>query len=187
MKALKVIAVVASLFSPMLATATESVVNGFKPSSEGLYVATAGEVLVTFISKSAAYTDELFLKGGTGSILDNQTASLGNQYSLGTFDAGTLLTFGINVNDTGDKFYSGLASQNMDNFAHAAYESVSKNTIMVGFEDLFNGGDQDYNDLVFLVSNVNVGLVSSVPEPSNHAMILSGLGLLALARRCTQK
>jgi hypothetical protein len=184
MKMLKTLAVMASLCSPLLATATESAINGFVPSSDSLYVATTGEVLLTFISKSAAFTDELFLKDGAQHIFNNQTASLGNQYSLGTFDAGTLLTFGINVNNTGDIFYAGEASQNLDSFIHAAYENVSKNTMMVGFEDLFEGGDRDYNDLVFLVSNVTV---SSVPEPSQNAMILAGLGLLVLSRRWLQK
>ena len=49
----------------------------------------------------------------------------------------------------------------------------------VGFEDLFNGGDKDYNDLRFSVANVGV---SRVPEPSALALVVGGLALAGLSR-----
>ena len=47
----------------------------------------------------------------------------------------------------------------------------------VGWEDLPNGGDLDYNDDQYIFVNVS----SAVPEASTWAMMLAGFGGLALA------
>ena len=56
-------------------------------------------------------------------------------------------------------FYSGDGSRNPDGIAHAVVDS-RQNQAQVGFEDLFGGGDRDYNDLVFSFSNVSGGTLS---------------------------
>ena len=188
MKLIQTIALTLSLSTPMLASAIESLPFSASLTGDNLYVASAGEVVLTFLSKDANFYSDLFLDGASESILNNQTAAVGTQYSLGNFEAGQLLSFSILVNKL-DTFYTGAASRNADNLIHAAYSSVIGNTINIGFEDLFNGGDLDYNDLVFSVTNVYAAptQVSPVSEPETYAMFLAGLGLMGWAGKRRQQ
>ena len=61
-------------------------------------LATTGVVSVTYQGTSASFTDQLFLAspaGGSRTIFDNQATPVGTTLTLGTFDAGTELLFGI--------------------------------------------------------------------------------------------
>ena len=157
------------------------------PSTAKLFTATAGEVILTFLSKTAAFSSNLYLQGTPDAVLNNQTANPGAQYSLGSFQAGTELAFTMFVNNTGFAYYTGDAGRNPDSFMHAAYDITSNQTLNIGFEDIFNGGDRDYDDLVFSLSNVSVGpTLSPVPEPETFGMLALGLTLLGfVARRKT--
>ena len=154
-------------------------------SADKLYVATAGEVMVTFMSKTAAFSNDLFLQGSTTKILNNQTAFEGQTFSLGSFQAGAELAFNIFVNTTGDTFYSGSARNNKDNTIHTAFELNPNNTVTMGFEDILYGGDKDYDDIVFKLSNVrlNDATVAAVPEGQSYAMLLAGLFTLGVVKR----
>jgi hypothetical protein len=190
MKAIHTLALALSLSAPMLASANETPLPfGISPSGESLFVGTTGEVILTFLSSQADYSSDLFLEGSTGSIFNNKTAVVGTQYSLGTFEAGTTLSFSMFVENLAATFYTGAASRNADNVIHAAYSDVIGNTINIGFEDLFGGGDLDYNDLVFSLSNVYAATtpVSPVSEPETYAMFMAGLGLMGWAGRRKQK
>ena len=161
-----------------------------QPSAESLFTATAGEVVITFLSKTAKYSNDLYLQGSPNlqgapnKIFNNQTAIAGQQFSLGSFEAGAELVFRMFVNNTGRSFYNGIASNNLDNILHAAYEVKPNNSVIVGFEDIFRGGDRDYDDLVFSISNVKVGqfIPTPVPEPETYAMLAAGLLLLRVAK-----
>lgn len=127
------------------------------PATDKLFVATAGEVILTFLSKTAAYSNDLYLQGSPEVILNNQTAIPVTQYALGSFQAGAELAFTMFVKTTGFAYYTGNASSNPDSFIHAAYDITSGQSLNIGFEDIFGGGDRDYDDLVFSLTNVSAG------------------------------
>jgi Domain of unknown function (DUF4114) len=146
-----------------------------------LVVAETGDVTATFISQSAGYTSLLYLDQTSGDVFvfNNHVNQPGDTFNLGSFDAGTELTFYILVNDTGDVFYTGDGSLNLDGLAHATVETVAGITY-VGFEDLFGGGDQDYNDVYFSFTNTKIAVA---PLPAGGLLLLGGLGALAAAKR----
>ena len=154
-------------------------------AADKLYFATAGEVMVTFLSKTAVFSNDLFLQGSTTKILNNQTAFEGQTFSLCSFQAGAELAFNMFVNTTGDTFYSGSASNNKDSIIHTAYELNPNNTVTMGFEDILYGGDKDYDDMVFTLSNVRLSdaAVAAVPEQQSYAMLLAGLFALGAVKR----
>lgn len=191
MKHIHALALALTLTAPMVANADETPLPfGISPSGESLFVGTTGEVILTFLSSQASFSSDLFLQGNSASILNNHTATSGAQYSLGNFEAGTTLNFSLLVNTIGTTFFNGPASINPDNVIHAAYSGVVGNSITVGFEDLLGGGDLDYNDLVFSLTNVYAATapVTAVSEPETYAMFMAGLGLMGwTARRRQQK
>jgi len=150
-----------------------------------------GEVYATFMSESADYTEVLGMAtpGNTtplGAVgLNNQTSTRGQTIDLGSVTAGEIVTFFIHVTSTGLTFSSD-ATQSHDHTSHVfstAYAGSVSPYIPAGtyisFEDLDGpGSDHDYNDTAFVMTNVRV-----VPEPTNVALMLAGLGLLGAAAR----
>ena len=79
----------------------------------------------------------------------------GDFVQLPTVNAGQQLAFFIMANLTGntpaDTYYNGT-SNNDDNFQHMiAFFPDNSQYIIIGFEDMYNGGDKDCNDLMFVV------------------------------------
>jgi hypothetical protein len=144
-----------------------------------IYVAEDGNVMVQFLGYEAAYTNTLWLHSPvlSGPIFVNKTTPVGSIFDLGPFPAGTPLVFDIFVHNTGHTYYTGDASANPDNVIHALVDFLCNYLANVGFEDLWNGGDRDYNDLRFSVSNVSA---TQVPEPSTYALLLAALLALAV-------
>lgn len=188
MRFINTLALALSLSTPMMVSATQALPFDGAPSSDSLFVATSGEVILTFLSKDADYFNDLFLGGVATPILNNQSAVAGTQYSLGIFQAGTQLSFSMFVHNTNNTYLNGAASLNTDNTLHAAYGDVVGNTIKVGFEDILFGGDKDYNDLVFSLNNVYAAptQVTPVSEPETYAMLVMGLGLMGWASKRRQ-
>ena len=104
--------------------------------------------------------------------------------TLDTANIGDVFGFYLHNSRTGYTFYTHNAL-NVDNeFDHALMfdtrsitsgsEDLMDSDMIIAFEDLYGGGDRDYNDFVFGVSNV-----APVPEPPT--MVLLGMGLISLA------
>lgn len=162
--------------------------------------ATGDEIWVKFVSYEAAYTNDLYFFAFVGQNLNdaqflfrNKTATPGSMMQLvGTFVPGQEIIFGIHVYDQGRgrwyTYYSGDPSRNPDNSPHVQLTDLAYGNydVRVGFEDLWQGGDKDYNDLIFDVSGVATEVV---PEPITMVLFgtgLAGVGVIGRRRRKQQ-
>lgn len=117
----------------------------------GQLFATGGTVdVVVQPGGIAGYTSRLFLLGPDGTRINIAlNTEVGKQVTVGPFPAGRELVFGITVLDNGQTFFMGPASRNPDSFVHAEVTETGVRTFLVGFEDMFGGGDRDYDENVF--------------------------------------
>jgi len=141
-----------------------------------------------------------------GNIFFNHATSPGTGTVLGSFLAGAELLFRDNVSDPGGAtvdFFTGPGARNPDGLVHARIEMYTNDEVavfesgltlppgtllrgsasnpvvfLVGFEDILNEGDGDFNDMRFLLNNV-----TAVPEPSEAVLLLAGLGVIGLLIR----
>ena len=152
----------------------------------GQLFATGGNVRVTVQppAPGVAYTSDLFLDSAGGpNWLGVSSRDVGT-IDLGTFPAGVEFIFGIHVRNTGYDYVMGPGSRNPDGIAHAIVEPLGPGQSLVRFEDLFGGGDFDYNDALFLLEG-SIGEIIEVrvPEPASLTLLLFGLAAVALRIR----
>ncbi|MBL8617783.1 MAG: DUF4114 domain-containing protein [Deltaproteobacteria bacterium] len=111
-----------------------------------------GEVAVTFCDGESAYTSDVGLAAPASIwFATGHLTPVGNTVDLGVFSVGEELVFAIYVRNTGYTYYSGPASRNPDGQVHAAVSDLGDGLYLVGFEDLFGGGDRDYDDINIIV------------------------------------
>lgn len=106
---------------------------------------------------------------------DGQMA-LGEGYEIGNVAAGDTVNFFLK-NQPGNVFDSGTAgdTHNRDGLQHVTtyqYEDF----LVLAYEDLYGGGDKDYNDVVIAVR----GLVDTSPDVADVPEPATVLGLLGL-------
>ncbi len=151
-----------------------------------MLVAETGEVTATFLGSNAGYFNSLHLQTPDNILgtIFNKNTDVGITVSLGTFDADTELLFRLHVHNTGLDFFTGDAARNPDGLPHALaltnFDQLSGLYFTdIGFEDLYGGGDKDYNDFVFRLTNVIDPIY--IPEPA--ALALMGFGLAGIGYR----
>ncbi|OCR02762.1 PEP-CTERM sorting domain-containing protein [Oscillatoriales cyanobacterium USR001] len=130
----------------------------------------------------------------------DQPLNIGDFAEIGSFQAGTQLDFwlvanGINggITNNNQKGIYGLdKAVNPDGINHvAAY--YYKDYLVVGYEDLWGGGDKDYNDVVFAIdigkNNARQIANVKVPEPTTTLGLFAvGIaGLVGTRRRAKIK
>ncbi len=106
----------------------------------------------------------------------------GDFVDLGTIEGGSTLDFFLIANGAfgGSNVYTTDAAVNPDRINHTvALASDGSPYLVIGFEDLYGGGDRDFNDLVFAVDigAANLAAITATPEP---AMVMT-LGLFGSA------
>ncbi len=151
-------------------------------------LALGGQVDVYFVGQTAGFDSVINLTSPVfiGPFFHNHLTAPGTMLTLGTFAAGTPLIFRLDVLNTGISFFTGPASRNPDNIVHAGITTwvsdsfIPADGLRVGFEDLLNGGDLDFDDNLFVFANVRQ---STVPEPGTCVLLSAALGVIAVARR----
>lgn len=120
----------------------------------------------------------------------------GDFVQLGEVGAGTLLDFFLIANGArgGTNVYGAPAERNPDGLDHiVAFAQVENPYVLIGFEDLYGGGDKDYNDLVMAVyfgeGNTSTFIDSArwdsalpAPEPSSLIIMVIAVGYFVLRR-----
>jgi hypothetical protein len=119
-----------------------------------------GNVQVTVLPYSAAYTSQLILFSTSSPLVIAASSQVGQTFNLGNLAAlhgiapGSELIFGILVLNTGNTFKMGPGGRNPDGVEHVLVdyaEGYGGDVALLGFEDLFGGGDHDYNDANFQI------------------------------------
>lgn len=134
-----------------------------------------GSLQFEILPSDSDYTSQIYLHTGTGMLFLGNNTSTGVVINLSDPSAvglipGEEFILGIHVINTGNDFVMGGGYDNPDGIVHAAVNYLYNHITVIGFEDLFGGGDLDYNDARVRVVG-DIGL-TRIPEPSS--LILFG-------------
>lgn len=150
---------------------------------------TDAQLIFPDASSSASYLGDT--SGSTRT--ESEPLLAGDFVDLGLQDAGTLLNFFLIANGAngGTNIYTADPTLNPDgteHFVSLAITAVADSPyLLIGVEDLYGGGDQDYNDLVFAVDigyqNVAALIAATVPLPAGVMGIFGLLGYLFSRRK----
>ena len=146
------------------------------PVLGGQVYTSGGNISVEILGGSAGHFSKIYLDNSGvpgGSLVGNNQTMLGHVEAISGLTPHQELIFRIDNTTSGQTFFIGPASRNGDNFIHATVDwDFVPGKALIEFEDLLNGGDQDYNDIRFLVS----GKLSPTPNPEPVSMAIWGLG-----------
>lgn len=127
--------------------------EGQVPAARIVSTDSASTITSTFCDGSAGYTSDVYLTDPEYQyIATGHVTPQGNVVDLGFFAAGEELIFSIYVRNTGYTYYSGPGERNPDGQVHAAVTDLGGGNYVVGFEDLYGGGDRDYDDINIVIN-----------------------------------
>jgi hypothetical protein len=178
----------------------DNIVNTIKLDPNTLQLKFDHHVRVWFINEGAAYQNQLAYESinasshQKGLVFDeiscvsdcqlsngtNAPLEIGDYVDLGKITAGSQLNFFLKADgkNGGTNIYGADTTQNPDQLQHWIAYLIDNQYLLMGVEDLFNGGDKDYNDAVIVV-DFGKGNLVSVPEPS-YAVAILGVAAVAL-------
>ena len=160
------------------------------------------DVTVYFISEGAGYKNSLGwydastdptlaenrnliwnnASGAGNGLAGGGTLNSGDSVDLGTFEAGSSLGFYLaadGANKSNPYYYFTDIGFNPDGIEHVVAGLLPEEGLLaIGFEDLFGGGDMDYNDLIIAIDigvENALQIAAAAPEPEIWLMILIGL------------
>jgi hypothetical protein len=153
--------------------------NARKLDASKLTLSQAQDVKIYFINEGAGYRNQLKLETLGSTLLNGmifKDASVGNATNelrvgdyvgLGTLAAGTTLDFQLRANGAANanpNVWYGDIDRNSDKIQHViAYEY--QGYLVLAWEDLKGGGDNDYNDIVFAIDIGRANLAAIPNEP----------------------
>ena len=109
----------------------------------------------------------------------------GDFVDLGKFASGTTLDFFLIADGAvgGKRFFSTNHSLNGDGLVHAiSFQNEDSSYLIVGFEDIWGGGDRDYNDLMFVLEYSSLEPSANglgAPEPTMAMGAFVALAMMA--------
>jgi hypothetical protein len=112
----------------------------------------------------------------------------GDFVDLGTFKSGSMLDFFLIADGAngGTNSYAAPSTRNPDKLDHVvAFALPDSPYLIIAFEDMYGGGDRDYNDVIFAldIGRANIQNLISTPEPQTWAILAGFLGILFLLHR----
>lgn len=115
----------------------------------------------------------------------------GDFVDLGTYGGGTQLDFFLIANGAngGSYTYTAHEDTNPDGIQHTVSFAIEGSPyLLIGFEDLYGGGDRDYNDILFAIDigAHNVAHLAN-PEPSTMLILISFLGFIGWSKAKANK
>jgi len=124
----------------------------FSPSTEDIELPKDGRVIVRLKSRNTPLQNEFRLSSPKNISIFSATANPGSISDLGTFKAGTRLTFALKTSE-GYTYYTDQI-QNRDFLSHVRKVPTGSNKWELRWEDVYGLADRDYNDLIVEVEAI---------------------------------
>ncbi len=180
---MRTLAMLTTTVVAVLAAAQGAAAQSTPPSGLGDQLfSMGGEITVEVLRSTAGLRSELRLYAPDGTFTPVAiNAELGRVVTLPARPRNEELVFAIFVTEPGDLFKMGPGERNPDKLPHAVVRPTGERQFDVGFEDLRNGGDRDYDDNTFRFSGGLAPNRSPVAEDQSLTVAQGGSLPITLA------